>query len=91
VCRALILFCRVLEIRSMMGEHGFSLERRVPDNHLLREIDRFVDLSEARGHLNPIMATSSDRRLIFADDAVLQNRVSVAEFPGIREKNRESS
>jgi hypothetical protein len=26
---------------------------RVPDNHLLREIDRFVDLSEVRAHLGP--------------------------------------
>ena len=39
----------------MMGErrvmqealfYGFSLERQVPDGHLLRKIDRFVDLSE---------------------------------------------
>src|ERR1700729_3455801 len=39
----------------MMGErrvmqealfYGFSLERRVPGNRLLRKIDRFVDLSE---------------------------------------------
>src|SRR5246127_1426416 len=46
----------------MMGErmamqealfYGFSLERHVPDNHLLRKIDRFVDLSEARAHLAP--------------------------------------
>jgi hypothetical protein len=40
----------------MMGErrvmfYGFSLERHVPDNHLLRRIDRFVDLSEVRTHL----------------------------------------
>jgi transposase len=44
----------------MMGErrvmqedlfYGFSLERHVPDNHLLRKIDRFVDLSEVRRHL----------------------------------------
>jgi hypothetical protein len=27
--------------------YGFSLERRVPDNHLLRKIDRFVDLCDA--------------------------------------------
>ena len=41
----------------MMGErrvmqealfYGFSLERHVPDNHLLRKIDRFVDLSDVR-------------------------------------------
>ena len=46
----------------MMGErrvmqealfYGFSLERRVPDNHLLRKIHRFVDLSEVRAHLGP--------------------------------------
>jgi hypothetical protein len=46
----------------MMGErrvmqealfYGFSLERYVPDNHLLRKIDRFVDLSEVRTHLEP--------------------------------------
>ena len=46
----------------MMGErrvmqealfYGFSLERHVPDNHLLRRIDRFVDLSGVRTHLEP--------------------------------------
>src|SRR5208283_359973 len=46
----------------MMGErrlmqealfYGFSLERHVPDNHLVRKIDRFVDLSEVRAHLEP--------------------------------------
>ena len=33
--------------------YGFSLERHVPDGHLLRKIDRFVDLSEVRAHLGP--------------------------------------
>lgn len=46
----------------MMGEqtvaqeelfYGFNLERHVPDNHLLRAIDRFVDLSGIRRHLAP--------------------------------------
>jgi transposase len=46
----------------MMGErtvaqealfYGFSLERHVPADHLLRSIDRFVDLSGIREHLNP--------------------------------------
>ena len=46
----------------MMGErrvmqeglfYSFSLERHVPDDHLLRKIDRFVDLSEVRRHLQP--------------------------------------
>jgi transposase len=46
----------------MMGErrvmqealfYGFSLERHVPSDHLLCKIDRFVDLSEVRAHLEP--------------------------------------
>jgi transposase len=42
--------------RRMMQEalfYGFSLERHVPDSHMLRTIDRFVDLSEVRAHLGP--------------------------------------
>ena len=45
----------------MMGErrvmqalfYGFSPERHVPDSSLLRENDRFVDLSGLRAHLGP--------------------------------------
>src|ERR1700742_946269 len=46
----------------MMGErtvaqealfYEFSIERHVPSNHLLRSIDRFVDLSGIRTHLRP--------------------------------------
>ena len=46
----------------MMGEqtvmqealfYEFSIERHVPANHLLRSIDRFVDLSGLRTHLRP--------------------------------------
>ena len=46
----------------MMGErrvmqaalfYGFSLERHVPSDHLVRKIDRFVDLSGLRAHLGP--------------------------------------
>src|SRR6266404_4406745 len=46
----------------MMGErrtdqaalfYEFSLERHVPATHLLRSIDRFVDLSDVRRHLTP--------------------------------------
>ena len=42
--------------RTVMQEalfYGFSLERHVPDDHLLRRIDRFVDLSSIREHLRP--------------------------------------
>ena len=42
--------------RTVMQEalfYGFSLERHVPSDHLLRKIDRFVDLSGVRAHLAP--------------------------------------
>ena len=46
----------------MMGErrvmqealfYEFSLERHVPAGHLLRAIDRVIDLSGLRAHLQP--------------------------------------
>ena len=39
--------------------YEFSLERHVPAGHLLRSIDRFVDLSEVRGHLAPFYSSTS--------------------------------
>src|SRR5207344_1130975 len=50
------------EIESMMGErivmqealfYEFSIERHLPGDHLVRSIDRFVDLSGLRSHLRP--------------------------------------
>ena len=47
----------------MMGErrvmqetlfYGFSLGQHVPGEHMLRSIDRFVDLSDMRKHLEPV-------------------------------------
>lgn len=47
----------------MMGErrliqeelfYGFSLKRHVPADHLLRAVDRFIDLSGIRQHLAPV-------------------------------------
>jgi nucleotidyltransferase/DNA polymerase involved in DNA repair len=67
----------------MMGErrvmqealfYGFSLERHVRDDRLLRKIDRFVDLSEVRAHLGPMTAASDgpsiDPELICVDGDV---------------------
>jgi Transposase domain (DUF772) len=57
--RSLIPLSLKQEIRPVMGErrvmqealfYGFSLERH---DHLLRKIDRFVDLSEVRARLGP--------------------------------------
>ena len=36
--------------------YEFSLERHVPATHLLRSIDRFVDLSDVRSHLAHLLA-----------------------------------
>ena len=51
----------------MMGErmveqealfYSFSLEQHVPDDHLLRSIDRFVDLSRVREHLRDFYSST---------------------------------
>ena len=42
--------------RTVMQEalfYGFSLERHVPYDHLLRRVDRFVDLYDIREHSRP--------------------------------------
>jgi GIY-YIG catalytic domain len=38
--------------------YQFSLERHVPATHLLRSIDRFVDLSDVRSHLAPFYSST---------------------------------
>ncbi len=52
----------------MMGErqvdlaalfYEFSLERHVPLDHLLRSIDRFVDLDGVRAHVAPFYSGSA--------------------------------
>jgi hypothetical protein len=61
----------------MMGErrvmqealfYGFSLDRHIPDDHLLRKVDRFVDLSELRAYLGPL-GTRLWLRLVRGDAA----------------------
>lgn len=51
----------------MMGErtvaqeaqfYSFNLERHVPQDHLLRSIDQFVDLSGIREHLRPFYSST---------------------------------
>jgi transposase len=37
--------------------YEFSLERHVPSNHLVRSIDRFVELSEVRRELSAFYST----------------------------------
>lgn len=44
--------------------YEFSLEDHVPPDHLLRSIDRFVDLSSIRAHLEAFSGTLVARRSI---------------------------
>jgi hypothetical protein len=82
------------EIRPMMGErrvmqealfYGFSLERHVPDNHLLRRIDRFVDLSEVRTHLEPYY---SETGRPWIDPELMMRMLIVGYGFGIRSERR---
>ena len=60
----------------MMGErtviqeallYGFSLERHIPSDHMLRKIDRFVDLSGVRAHLEPFYSNVGRPRFTDAE------------------------
>jgi transposase len=47
--------------RTVMQEalfYSFSLEQHVPADHMVRSIDRFVDLSEVRKHLEPLYSST---------------------------------
>ena len=79
----------------MMGErrvmqealfYGFSLRpRAVPDGHLLRKIDRFVDLSEVRAHPGPYY---SDVGRPSIDPELMIRMLIVGYGPGIRSERR---
>ena len=78
----------------MMGErrvmqealfYGFSLERHVPDSHMLRKIDRFVDLSEVRAHLGPYY---SDVGRPSIDPELMMRMLIVGYCFGIRSERR---
>jgi len=78
----------------MMGErrvmqealfYGFNLERHVPDNHLLRKIDRFVDLSGLRAHLGPYY---SDVGRPSVDPELMMRMLIVGYCFGVRSERR---
>src|SRR5271154_5512554 len=74
--------------RRMMQEalfYGFSLERHVPDDHMLRKIDRFVDLSEVRAHLGPYY---SDVGRPSVDPELMVRMLIVGYGLGIRSERR---
>ena len=65
--------------------YGFSLERHVPDNHLLRKIDRFVDLTGLRAHLGPYY---SDVGRPSIDPELMMRMLIVGYCFGIRSERR---
>src|SRR6476646_2924278 len=65
--------------------YEFSLERHVPAGHLLRSIDRFVDLSEVRGHLAPFYSSTGRHSI---DPELLARMLLVGYCYGIRSERR---
>ena len=82
------------EMESMMGPrqvdqaalfYEFSLERHVPAAHLLRSIDRFVDLSDVRSHLAPFYSSTGRPSI---DPELLVRMLLVGYCYGIRSERR---
>jgi len=78
----------------MMGErtvlqealfYGFSLERHVPSDHLLRSIDRFVDLSGVRAHFEPYYSATGRPSI---DPELMIRMLLVGYCFGIRSERR---
>ena len=78
----------------MMGKQGdvqaalfyeFRLNDHVPKNHLLRSIDRFVDLAEIRRHLAPFYSTIGRPSI---DPELMIRMLLVGYIMGIRSERR---
>src|SRR5919106_2461430 len=78
----------------MMGEravsqealfYGFSLERHVPADHLLRSVDRFVDLSGLREQLRPFYSETGRPSI---DPELIIRMLLVGYCFGIRSERR---
>jgi transposase len=65
--------------------YEFSLERHVPAAHLLRAIDRFVDLSDIRSHLAPFYSSTGRPSI---DPELLVRMLLVGYCYGIRSERR---
>src|SRR4051812_15837837 len=65
--------------------YEFSLERHIPAGHLLRSIDRFVDLSEVRSHLAPFYSSTSRPSI---DPELLVRMLLVGYCYGVRSERR---
>src|SRR3954447_22735343 len=78
----------------MMGErqtqqpalfYEFSLEQHVPTNHLLRAIDRFVDLGNIREHLRPFYSETGRPSI---DPELMIRMLIIGYCMGIRSERR---
>jgi transposase len=78
----------------MMGQHGgdqdrlfysFNLDEHVPADHLLRGIDRFLDLSDLRGHLAPFYSHTGRPSI---DPELMVRMLLVGYCFGIRSERR---
>jgi len=65
--------------------YEFSLERHVPASHLLRSIDRFVDLGDVRSHLAPFYSYTGRPSI---DPELLVRMLLVGYCYGIRSERR---
>ena len=65
--------------------YGFSLERHVPADHLLRSIDRFVDLSGLREQLRPFYSETGRPSI---DPELIIRMLLVGYCFGIRSERR---
>ena len=74
--------------RTVMQEalfYGFSLEDHVPGDHLLRSIDRFVDLSSIRDHLKPFYSSTGRPSI---DPELMIRMLIIGYCMGIRSERR---
>ncbi len=78
----------------MMGEravaqealfYSFNIERHVPVDHLLRSIDRFVDLSDIREHLRPFYSETGRPSI---DPELMIRMLIIGYCMGIRSERR---
>jgi len=65
--------------------YEFSLEDHVPEDHLLRRIDRFVDLSGIRGHLAPFYSSTGRPSV---DPELMIRMLLIGYVMGIRSERR---
>jgi transposase len=65
--------------------YGFSLERHVPADHLLRSIDRFMDLSGIREHPRPFYSETGRPSI---DPELMIRMLVVGYCLGIRSERR---